>query len=121
MAEPARPYTVERLAQHWECSADHIYDLVQEGKLRHFRVGRLIRIPRAEVERVEACGYNSTEGDGMPSGETPAERADAPWTPRTGGSPNSGSQTKSPQQHDHVTRRKKFSDPICWTAPPGLP
>src|SRR5690625_685425 len=55
MAEPARPYTPETLAERWSCSSQHIRDLVAAGRLRAFRVGRLIRIRREEVERYEAC------------------------------------------------------------------
>ncbi|KFL25008.1 hypothetical protein JP74_21860 [Devosia sp. 17-2-E-8] len=46
---PPPPFTVEALAERWECSGQHIRDLVAQGKLGAFRVGRLIRIPVAEV------------------------------------------------------------------------
>src|SRR5690625_3273834 len=55
MAEPARPYTPETLAERWSCSSQHIRDLVAAGHLRAFRVGRLIRIRRGEAESRAAC------------------------------------------------------------------
>ena len=27
-----RPYTVARLAEHWDCSDQHIYDEIQAGR-----------------------------------------------------------------------------------------
>ena len=56
-----RPYTTETLAERWQCSAQHIRDMVHKGHLRVFRVGRLIRIPAAEVERIEGGG-GASEG-----------------------------------------------------------
>src|SRR5690625_3032442 len=74
MAEPARPYTPETLAERWSCSSQHIRDLVAAGHLRAFRVGRLIRIRREEVERYEACqekeSSSDTVGSGASTGET---------------------------------------------------
>ncbi|WP_376743122.1 excisionase family DNA-binding protein [Paradevosia shaoguanensis] len=51
---PPPPFTVEALAERWECSGQHIRDLVAQGKIGAFRVGRLIRIPVAEVIAFEA-------------------------------------------------------------------
>ncbi len=35
-----RPYTTEALAERWDCSAQHVRDLIRAGTLRSFRVGR---------------------------------------------------------------------------------
>ncbi|RCS23568.1 helix-turn-helix domain-containing protein [Phyllobacterium salinisoli] len=38
-------FTPETLGRRWQCSHQHIRDLVNKGKLPAFRVGRLYRIP----------------------------------------------------------------------------
>ncbi len=48
-----RPYTVTILAERWQCSAQHIRNMINKGELSCFRAGRLIRILASEVERVE--------------------------------------------------------------------
>lgn len=50
---PSRPFTTETLAEHWSCSPQHVRDLIAEGALKSFRLGRLIRIPVAAVEEFE--------------------------------------------------------------------
>ena len=77
MAEPARPYTAASLAERWGCSVNHIRDLIRDGKLQCFRVGRLIRIRRDEVERFE-CGSSYTGESGAPSNPHPMERGGYP-------------------------------------------
>lgn len=50
----AKPFTPEALAERWRCSPEHIRKLCRRGELEYFRLGpKLIRIPAAEVERVE--------------------------------------------------------------------
>lgn len=49
-----RPYTPATLAERWDCSQQHIRDLINRGELPAFRVGRLIRIPHDEVMRIES-------------------------------------------------------------------
>lgn len=73
MAEPARPYTPETLAERWSCSSQHIRDLVAAGHLRAFRVGRLIRIRREEVERYEECQEKESSSDTVVSGASTGE------------------------------------------------
>ncbi|RKQ73493.1 helix-turn-helix domain-containing protein [Oceanibaculum indicum] len=53
MAEPARPFTPESLAEYWSCSAQHVRDLIRKGDLPAFRVGNLIRIRREDVVRYD--------------------------------------------------------------------
>lgn len=47
------PYTVERLAERWECSPNQVRKVIDQGRLAHFRIGILIRIPQAAVEEFE--------------------------------------------------------------------
>lgn len=67
-----RPYTPERLAERWECSAEHVRRLLATGRLHGFKLGgKLWRISAGEVERYECqqtIGSESSRGDGAPSG-----------------------------------------------------
>lgn len=45
--------TPAKLAERWECSTAHIYNLVREGKLRSFRLGTLIRFNPDDVLEYE--------------------------------------------------------------------
>ena len=49
----ARPHSPETLADRWSCSAEKIRQMCRKGELSYFRLGKLIRIPANEVERVE--------------------------------------------------------------------
>lgn len=64
-------YRVESLAKRWECSPNHIYDMIRKGRLQHFKIGKLIRVAAAEVARIEAgeCGSSSTGESGASSPE----------------------------------------------------
>jgi len=57
MGEPSglRAYSVKRLAELWDCSPKHIYELIDEGHLRAFSIGkkRGLRVSIEEVERWE--------------------------------------------------------------------
>jgi excisionase family DNA binding protein len=68
----AKPYSVARLATHWECSEGLVRKLVDRGELQHFRIGGLIRIPASEVERYEECQNTASSGSAadMPSSIT---------------------------------------------------
>lgn len=46
-------FTVEELAERWKCSQMSVYRMVESEKLKCFRVGHAIRIPREAVERYE--------------------------------------------------------------------
>lgn len=52
-----RPYTLDGLAERWECSGTHIRRLCVAGKLRHFRIGSLYRIPVDAVTEYEIGNY----------------------------------------------------------------
>lgn len=49
----ALPFTVRSLAERWSCSEGAVRNLVRNGRLDHFRVGDLIRIPADDVTRFE--------------------------------------------------------------------
>lgn len=48
-----RPWTTKALAAEWSVSEQHVRDLVRTGELKHFRVGRLIRISKAAAEEYQ--------------------------------------------------------------------
>ena len=83
----ARPYSSAELAYRWGVSDQHIRDLIAKGDLRHFRVGRLIRIPATAVREFEECqptAPSSTGDRSMQSGATTPGRPDAkPYIPGT--------------------------------------
>ncbi|PQM29633.1 hypothetical protein CVO77_00430 [Sphingopyxis lindanitolerans] len=73
-----RPYSIAQLADRWGCSDSMIRKLVNQGELQTFRIGALIRVSAAEVERYEKCPAepspipSSDSGEGSPSsGESP--------------------------------------------------
>lgn len=73
-----RPFTPQTLAERWECTPQHIRDLIDEGKLKSFRLGRLIRIPAAQVQRYEECDSSCSEADGTSSPEKAPAAAGRP-------------------------------------------
>ena len=63
MAE-ARAVTPEQLAEKWECSPNHVRNLIKRGELRAWRLGsRLLRIPPDAIEEFERC-RQTTASDG---------------------------------------------------------
>lgn len=57
----ARCYTVATLAAEWECSEGAIRKLIGEGRIGHFRIGALIRIPAEEARRFECQNIPSND------------------------------------------------------------
>lgn len=51
--EQRRPYSPETLGERWSCSSETIRKMYHAGKLRGFRLGKLIRITADEVARIE--------------------------------------------------------------------
>ena len=86
-----KPYTVATLAARWQCSEQHIRDIIRKNELACFRAGRLIRIPAAEVERVE-CVSNGIAEAGTPSQQAVQPGA-LPFEQRIVVLPNSGWRT----------------------------
>lgn len=46
-------FTIDGLADYWNCSKDVIYDLLKTKELKGFRLGKAWRISAREVERFE--------------------------------------------------------------------
>ena len=61
----ARPFSPETLAERWACSSETVRQMCRRGELSYFRLGKLIRIPANEVDRIECLtgGSSSTEGN----------------------------------------------------------
>ncbi len=55
-----RPYSVAQLADRWGCSDSMIRKLINQGQLKCFRLGSLIRIAATEVAAYEARVTNET-------------------------------------------------------------
>lgn len=74
-AAPQRPYSPERLAERWDCSAGKVRSMIRSGELVAFRLGKQYRISAAEVERIECLTIESggTETDGSSSSMKTAE------------------------------------------------
>lgn len=49
-------HTVASLAERWGCSTDMIYNLLREGKLQGFKLGKDWRITDAARIEYETCG-----------------------------------------------------------------
>jgi excisionase family DNA binding protein len=55
-----RPFTPETLAERWGCSAEKIRQMFHRGEIAASRLGKLIRIPAIEVERIECLSSSPT-------------------------------------------------------------
>ena len=53
------PFSIKTLADRWACHPDVVRRLIRKGDLKSFRVGALIRVSQAEVERYECSGSGS--------------------------------------------------------------
>ena len=55
------PFTVRTLAARWDCSEQHVRNLIHGGHLHCFRLGgKLLRIAGEEVARWESSGLAAT-------------------------------------------------------------
>lgn len=59
MTAQAKPYSPQTLAERWGCSAQKVRLMYRAGELGGFELGKLIRIPAAEVERFECQSTHS--------------------------------------------------------------
>ncbi|RDE08384.1 DNA-binding protein [Pelagibacterium lacus] len=85
------PFTPETLSRRWDCSPQHIRDLVAAGQLPAFRVGRLIRIPATAVRDFECPNSepSSTGAPGTPYGTIQvAPPRGVPFVPKIVRKPN---------------------------------
>lgn len=57
-AEP-HALSVLQLAHRWQCSRQHIYNLIRRGDLPALRLGTLVRIRRADMDAYEARASES--------------------------------------------------------------
>lgn len=46
-------FTVAELAERWKCTERTVYNMIGSGRLKSFRLGHGVRIPREVVERYE--------------------------------------------------------------------
>lgn len=53
IAPDQKPFTPETLSKRWGCSATKVRQMIKQGELAGFRLGKLIRIPAIEVQRFE--------------------------------------------------------------------
>ncbi|GLR49922.1 hypothetical protein KYK30_30030 [Shinella yambaruensis] len=60
--ETTRVFSPATLAKRWHCSGHHIRNMVAAGRLAGFNLGgKLLRISREEVERIENSASNALE------------------------------------------------------------
>ena len=59
---PTKAWSVKRLAEAWDCSPRHIYDLIDDGRLKAFSIGsRTMRITDEEKRKCESEHVTSIE------------------------------------------------------------
>ena len=76
----AKPYSPRTLAERWGCSAEKVRLMFEARELDGFRLGKLIRIPAAEVERYEC--QTTASPDIAANGRSPGETATAAYESR---------------------------------------
>ena len=97
-------FTPETLAERWEVSAATVRNLVRDGTLRAFRVGKQIRIRPDDVTAYEESqcetngGSSSIAGSMPPSGHAGARRNASRSAPPIYPRRDDGSLTTSPSQ-----------------------
>ncbi|MEJ5019340.1 helix-turn-helix domain-containing protein [Ochrobactrum vermis] len=77
-------FTPETLAARWQCSPQHLRDLVNKNRLPSFRVGRLYRIPYNAVLDYECPTMSDksfSAANGTPFGTTENQRTDEACAP----------------------------------------
>lgn len=72
-----KPYSPETLGERWGCSAEKVRLMCRSGELPSFRLGKLIRIPAAEVERYECLTDTPSPFTGESGPSHSATEADA--------------------------------------------
>ena len=82
-SEVRRAFTVATLAAHWQCSEGVVRKMIERRQIAHFRIGTLIRISAAEVERFECqtTPCNDSVADMPLSGEIMASDGGERSTP----------------------------------------
>ena len=99
LPETQKPYTAKQLAEHWSCSRQHIFNMIEKRIIKDwFTIGEnrlnpktgkidkgMVRIPACEVLRIE--GSRSTEVHGVLSGKKAETPGATPFVPRTAHKP----------------------------------
>jgi hypothetical protein len=66
----SKPYDPVTLADRWDVSSETIRAQSRDGRLTHFRLGNLYRIPAYVVEGVENCQTSASDDLGAGSAST---------------------------------------------------
>lgn len=84
----ARPYSPETLASRWGCSSEKVRQMCRAGELSAFRLGKLIRIPANEVERIECQNTDSSNTGGNTASPMEIPAVELRLARMTGAGPN---------------------------------
>ncbi|MBO1436084.1 helix-turn-helix domain-containing protein [Meiothermus sp. CFH 77666] len=57
-------FSVPELAQTLGVHKNHVYNMISRGELRVVRLGRVVRIPRVELERLGLLARQTPAGPG---------------------------------------------------------
>jgi excisionase family DNA binding protein len=82
LANPKSPpaaYSVKMLAEKLGCSRTHVYHLIRNGQIKTFRFGELIRIPAAELERLQSASFVEQPSPDKPNQEPTFSKPFKPW------------------------------------------
>ena len=72
-----KPFSPQTLAERWGCSSETVRTMCHSGAIGWFPVGKLIRIPAAEVERYECQTTGSSSTGDVSASPTPTRSEDA--------------------------------------------
>ena len=72
-----KPFSPQTLAERWDCSSETVRTMCHSGAIGWFPVGKLIRIPAAEVERFECQTTDSSSTEDVSASPTPTPNEDA--------------------------------------------
>ncbi len=60
--DASRMLTPDEVAERWAAHVKTVYTAIASGQLPVFRLGRVLRVPLAAVEAIEARGFIVPEG-----------------------------------------------------------
>ena len=72
-----KPYSPATLAERWGCSSETVRTMCRSGAIGWFQLGKLIRIPAAEVERYECQNIGSSSIADVSASPTATRNEDA--------------------------------------------
>ncbi len=74
----SKPFTVRTLAEYWDCSEQHVRNLIHRGDLQVFRIGgKLLRISQEEVQRWQKTSTSASTGANTAPSSTKTDNEDA--------------------------------------------